>query len=128
VFYIFEVLYCFTLATIKMSIIFFYQRIFTDEKFRPYLHGTQFFNAALCAVYLLVDFVQCLPLSFFWEGWDGEHEGKCININALAWSHAIINIVLDMWMIGLPASQIWGINLRYSKKAQVLAMFSVGIL
>jgi hypothetical protein len=103
---------------IKISIIFFHQRIFEEEKFRHYLHGTQIFNFLLVGAYLAVDFAQCIPLSHFWDGWTREASGRCVDIN----------IVLDVWMIGLPASQIWGMNMQFAKKAQVLLMFGLGIL
>jgi hypothetical protein len=36
-----------------------------------------------------------------WHYWDGEHEGRCNNINAQSWAAAAINIVLDVATISL---------------------------
>lgn len=58
----------------------------------------------------------------------GEHVGRCINIYAMAWAHAIINIALDVWMLALPASQVWGLKMPLRRKLGVMVMFGLGIL
>ena len=58
----------------------------------------------------------------------GEHVGRCINIYAMAWAHAIINIALDLWMLALPASQVWGLKMPFRRKLGVMVMFGLGIL
>ncbi|KAG8161106.1 hypothetical protein KVR01_009370 [Diaporthe batatas] len=66
-------------------------------------------------------------MSYFWDMWDGEHVGRCINIYAMAWAHAIINIALDVWMLALPASQVWGLKMPLRRKLGVMVMFGLGI-
>jgi hypothetical protein len=58
----------------------------------------------------------------------GEHVGRCINIYAMAWAQAIINIALDLWMLALPASQVLRLNMQLRKKMGVMVMFGLGIL
>lgn len=128
IFFIFEALYFFTLATIKASILFFYLRIFPDQTFRIVLWCTQIFNLLSATTFIIIICVQCRPVSYFWTGWDGEHEGSCWDINAIAWAHGGINTALDVWMLVLPATQIYGLNIQLKKKIWVLAMFGVGIL
>lgn len=76
----------------------------------------------------MADFFQCQPISYFWESWDGEHSGHCFNINALAWAHSALNIALDFWMLYLPATQIWSLQMKLKKKLGVILMFGIGIL
>ncbi|KAL2279610.1 hypothetical protein FJTKL_13299 [Diaporthe vaccinii] len=45
----------------------------------------------------------------------------------MAWSHAIINIALDLWMLALPASQVWGLKMPLRRKIGVMIMFGLGI-
>ncbi|POS69965.1 CFEM domain-containing protein [Diaporthe helianthi] len=66
-------------------------------------------------------------MSYFWNMWDGDHVGRCINIYAMAWAHAIINIALDVWMLALPASQVWGLKMPFRRKLGVMVMFGLGI-
>jgi hypothetical protein len=61
--------------------------------------------------------------------WDGEHQGTClINNNALGFANAGISILLDIWMLCLPLTQLLKLSLHWKKKVGVAMMFSVGLL
>ncbi|KAJ4392170.1 hypothetical protein N0V93_005793 [Gnomoniopsis smithogilvyi] len=124
----FELLYTITLGLIKVSICFFYMRLFPDRIVRRCLWATQVFNVLLVCVFLIVDLTQCKPLSWFWNRLDQDttKTGTCIDINGMTWAHAIINIALDLWMLALPATQILGLQMALAKKLHVLAMFALG--
>ncbi|WQF79417.1 Putative extracellular membrane protein, CFEM [Colletotrichum destructivum] len=128
-FFAFEILYFVTLAVIKASILFLYLRIFgaITETFRQVLWGTHIFNIAVCVTFIVVNLNQCKPLSYFWHGWDGKHPGYCINLSAMTLSHAVLNIAIDVWMLVLPATQIYKLNLQKRQKAGIMMMFGVGI-
>ncbi|KAJ4393561.1 hypothetical protein N0V93_002773 [Gnomoniopsis smithogilvyi] len=128
VFFAFEAIYAFVLGVIKISICFLYLRIFPGHRFRVVVWATQVFNIALVFAFIVADVLQCRPLSYFWQGWDGEHEGYCLNLTAFVYSHAALNIALDVWMLALPASQIWQLNMNMKKKVGVIAMFGFGVL
>lgn len=113
---------------IKISICFLYLRIFSTSTLRKVLWGTQIFNILLIVAFLCADFGQCVPLSYFWLAWDKEHSGSCFNINAMAYAHSAINIALDIWMLILPATEVWRLNMSSKKKLSVSAMFAIGIL
>ncbi|TDZ40084.1 Satratoxin biosynthesis SC1 cluster protein 4 [Colletotrichum sidae] len=128
-FFAFEIVYSITLAVIKASILFLYLRIFgaITETFRQILWATQIFNVAVCLTFVIVNVNQCKPLSYFWHGWDGRHPGYCIDLSAMALSHASLNIAIDVWMLVLPATQIYKLNLQKRQKAGIMSMFGVGI-
>ncbi|EFQ25243.1 uncharacterized protein GLRG_00387 [Colletotrichum graminicola M1.001] len=126
--FICTILYMNGLAFIKASILFFYLRIFPDEKFRRILWGTQLFNLLLGISFTAVVLGGCRPLNFFWNGWwAGKMEEKCINMNAFSICNGAFNLALDVWMLMLPASQIYNLRMEWKKKAGVILMFSVGI-
>ncbi|KAI3395630.1 hypothetical protein diail_1068 [Diaporthe ilicicola] len=127
IFFVFELLYALTLGIIKISICFLFLRLFPDKRIRRLLWGTQVFIVVLIVTYLIADLAQCQPMSYFWDMWDGDHVGRCNNLNGMAWSHAIINIALDLWMLALPASQVWGLNMPLRRKLGVMIMFGLGI-
>lgn len=127
-FFVFEVLYSFALAMVKISICFLYLRLFPNRRFRNFVWATQVFNTVFLVISVIVDLNQCHPLSHFWNGWDGEDQGHCINLNAYAWVHAVINIVLDFWMLALPATQVWNLDITRKKKLCIMTMFGFGIL
>ncbi|KAH8890042.1 hypothetical protein GQ53DRAFT_842284 [Thozetella sp. PMI_491] len=127
IFFVFEVLYTFAIGCVKSSILFFFLRIFPEGRCHTWLWLTQAFNITLTAAFISVDLLQCRPLSFFWESWDGEHKGSCINIAAMAWAHGGFEIALDIWMLALPAWQIVKLNISKEKKIWVLFIFGMGI-
>ncbi|KAJ0161153.1 hypothetical protein CTA2_6679 [Colletotrichum tanaceti] len=128
-FFAFEIMYFVTLALIKASILFLYLRIFgaITETFCRVLWGTHIFNVAVCVTFIVVNLNQCKPLSYFWYGWDGKYPGYCINLSAMTLWHAVLNIAIDVWMLVLPATQIYKLNLQKRQKAGIMMMFGVGI-
>jgi hypothetical protein len=120
------VLYFTTITLLKLSIIFFYIRIFTTPSAQRLLWGTAAFTLVWGIVYVIVAIFQCQPISYFWTRWDGLHEGKCLNINAITASNAGLSIALDFWSLGIPLWQLWGLNMHWKRKVGVLVMFCVG--
>jgi hypothetical protein len=127
-FYIIEVLYFWEVSTLKMSLLFFYIRIFPTPLARKLLWGTVVFNAAFGISYVFSSIFQCTPVEFFWLKWDGLHQGHCVDINALAWSNSAISIALDIWMLAIPLWQLHTLQLNWKRKVGVAMMFFVGTL
>ncbi|KAK6226428.1 cfem domain-containing protein [Colletotrichum tabaci] len=128
-FYALQTLYHSCIDMVKASILFMYLRIFhlPDEKIRVALWITMGINILSGLSFIFVGLFQCQPISLAWTFWTGEATGKCVDIVLLALSHAGINITLDLWMLILPATQIWGMNLAVRKKVAIMAMFSLGL-
>lgn len=125
-FYIIEVLYFALVSFLKMSLLLFFLRIFPTPIVRRLLWGTIAFNVTFGLTFIFVGIFQCQPISYYWQKWDGEHEGTCMNINAVGWANAAISIALDIWMLAIPLSQLKSLNLHWKKKVGVGIMFSVG--
>lgn len=79
-FEILAVLYFATLMLLKLSTLFFYIKVFTTPRAARLLWGTALFTFVWGVVYIIVAIFQCQPISFFWNRWDGLHEGTCLNI------------------------------------------------
>ncbi|KAH9217069.1 hypothetical protein DL95DRAFT_263739, partial [Leptodontidium sp. 2 PMI_412] len=126
VFFAMELLYFGQIGAVKMSILFFYLRLFPGPTFRKWVWGTIIFNALFTVLFVLIGLLQCQPIRFYWKRWDNEHKGACMNINALGWANAAISIALDVWMLALPMTQLVNLNLHWKKKLSVAAMFGVG--
>lgn len=118
--------YFLNLAVLKLTLLLFYLRIFPSQKLRWLLWGTVAFDVLFGASFVIAVLAQCTPIDFFWFRWDGEHQGHCVNINAIGWSNAAISIALDLWMLALPLSQLRALRLHWKKKVAVALMFVVG--
>lgn len=127
-FYILEILYFNVLALLKLSLLFFYLRIFPGKNIRRLIWATIAFDVAYGLSFVTVAIFQCKPISYYWNRFDGQHTGKCINMNALAWANAAISIALDFWMLALPLSQVFSLKMKWKKKLSVALMFCVGTL
>ncbi|KAF1999345.1 hypothetical protein P154DRAFT_229714 [Amniculicola lignicola CBS 123094] len=125
-FYVIEVLYFTQLALLKLSLLFFFKRIFPGPAINKIIWGTITFDILFGIAFTVAAIFQCKPISYYWTLWDGEHKGTCININALGWSNAAISIALDAWMLFIPLSQLVHLKLALNKKIGVALMFCVG--
>lgn len=127
-FHVMAYLYFSQIMLLKLSLLFFYLRIFPSQGVRRTLWATAIFNCIFGIVFVFVAIFQCQPVSYFWTKWDGMHEGKCFDIGIITWSNAAISIVLDVWMLAIPLSQLKKLNLDWKKKVGVGMMFGVGTL
>lgn len=128
VFFVMEVFYFFQVACLKVTLLFFYIKIFPFQEVRRLLWGTLIFTAIFGITFTLVGVFQCQPISYYWTKWDGEHTGKCVSIDAVVWSNAAISIALDIWMLIIPLWQLKHLPLSWLRKLGVALMFVLGTL
>lgn len=124
-FVIAEVLYIANLTATKISILFFYLRVFQLRWFRNAVWVTMFMVAAWGVAFSLVIVFQCHPIS---GAWDRTVPSKCLPLNAIAYSSAAISIAQDILILGLPVTQLLGLQMNLRKKLNVLAMFGIGAM
>lgn len=128
-FYVMEILYFVELTFLKLSLLFFYRRIFPNAIVARFIWGTIAFNIAFGIAFVFAGIFQCRPISHYWTSWDGvDTGGMCININGLAWANAAISIAVDVWMLGIPLFQVAKLQMALKKKLAVSLMFVVGTL
>ncbi|KAI4957024.1 hypothetical protein J4E86_005496 [Alternaria arbusti] len=125
-FYIMAWLYFTQLMLLKLTLLFFYIRVFPSKGVQRLLWGTIVFTILWGVAFIIVAIFQCRPIQYFWTKWDGMHEGTCLEINAITASNAAISIALDFWILGVPLWQLWGLKLHWKKKVGVALMFCVG--
>ncbi|RGP78981.1 hypothetical protein FLONG3_2887 [Fusarium longipes] len=125
-FLIMACLYFSVQACLKLTMIFFYLRIFPGKTVRRLLWASVVFTVGFWIAFIIVVIFQCQPISYFWTRWDHEHSGKCASVNGITWSHAAINIALDFWILAIPLSQLRKMKLDWRKKVGVGLMFCVG--
>ncbi|KAI6356031.1 hypothetical protein MCOR25_007985 [Pyricularia grisea] len=128
VIFIFEPFYFVMICLVKSSILFTYMRIFREPDAHRVFRFTHYFNMFQTGVFIILCFVQCRPLDHFWLGWTGnKHPGSCWHMNDIPVIHAIVGVLLDVWMFGLPATLVWRLNLKSREKIGVLLMFGFGL-
>jgi hypothetical protein len=128
--YILTLTYFLMVPTVKLALLFFFLRIFPKTWTRRLLWATIVFNVIYGIVFIIVGVFQCRPISYYWTQWDdtSSTSGHCNNLNAIAWSNAIISIVIDIWMLALPLYEVYHLQLSWRRKICVSLMFLVGTL
>lgn len=127
-FFFIEVLYFFQVTSLKLSLLFFYLRIFPDKTVQKLLWGSVGVVVVFGVTFIFIGIFQCTPISFFWTKWDGLGQGHCLDTNIIGWTNASISIALDLWMLAIPLSQLRGLRMNMKKKIGVAAMLCVGTL
>ncbi|KAK7935069.1 hypothetical protein PG985_000564 [Apiospora marii] len=125
-FYAITICYFSEVFLLKLSILFFYLRIFPAKGMKRLLWATIVFDVLFGIAFVLVGIFQCTPISENWTAWKGTGEGHCANQSAIAWANAAISITMDVWMLAIPMSQLRSLNLHWKKKVGVGLMFCVG--
>jgi len=125
-FYVMATLYFTQVTLLKLTLTFFYIRVFPSPRVQRLLWGTVIFISLWGFTFVMTAIFQCRPIHYFWTKWDGLHEGHCLDINAITTSNASLSIALDFWILGIPLFQLWGLKMNWKKKVGVGLMFCVG--
>ncbi|KAK5456025.1 hypothetical protein LTS15_005344 [Exophiala xenobiotica] len=121
-----EIFYMCVIGFTKMALLLLYYKVFPTQPFRKLVIASMVVCALYIPTFALGIALHCIPISYTWTSWTGETTGHCMNLNAFAWAHAIINIVFDIWIIILPVPQLFQLNLGTRKKVHLILMFSIG--
>ncbi|KAH6974276.1 hypothetical protein BKA56DRAFT_490607 [Ilyonectria sp. MPI-CAGE-AT-0026] len=127
-FWIDQMLYSLHLYSTKISILYFLSSIFTSPLFRKITTGMLIFVAVSGAATLITTGLQCLPASYNWTGWDGEHVGHCNNLNSQTYAFGAINMVCDLAILIMPLPELYKLQVKGRQKIQLFVMFSLGII
>ncbi|KAH6686948.1 hypothetical protein F5X68DRAFT_240413 [Plectosphaerella plurivora] len=113
-------------AMARTSLLFFYLRIFWASDFRLIVYGLIVVNLSIGVAFAVADSLQCDPPSFFWNGWDGPHNGECHPLRTISWVHSILNVILDIATLGMAFWMVRRLDMRWRKKFTVIGMFTLG--
>lgn len=129
IYWIDESIYVSILPLTKISICYFYLRIFPKKSFCIATYVLIALNVAYIIVFVTVSVFQCRPIRAAWLRWDGSYaDAYCNSENKQAWASAAINMILDIMTMSLPLMELSKLTLKTKKKVFVMLMFSVGFL
>ncbi|KAK1633460.1 CFEM domain-containing protein [Colletotrichum phormii] len=127
-FFIDESFYLACLGLTKISVLFFYLRIFPNKSFRWATYATMIYIIISTTVVLFMQIFQCIPFDYNWLGWKGDFgPHHCLDINALAFVAGGLSISHDLIILALPLPLLWHLNTSKRSKMGILFMFSLGI-
>ncbi|KAI3548704.1 CFEM domain-containing protein [Colletotrichum filicis] len=115
-FFVEELLYSFVVAVTKLSILIFYLRLFAETWFRVVCYVMLGVTTVYGIGQILAIVLVCSPVSYNWTQWDGEHQGKCGNVNLMAFINGGVNIAIDFILFILPVTQFITVSWTLKKK------------
>ncbi|KAL8687779.1 MAG: hypothetical protein Q9218_006148, partial [Villophora microphyllina] len=118
-----ELVYVLASPAIKLSIIFFYRRVFSVPNFRRASSVIIALTVAWAIAVFLVPLFQCRPLAKYWNR---QLPGYCINGLTYIVANQGVNIALDFMILILPQPMIWRLHRPGKDKAALSALFLVG--
>ena len=128
-------LYLITISLTKVSILLFYLRLFGTPGTRPGLRRMIYTTQVLVIVWLIASSIpgiyRCHPIDDMWNPliFSGiDVRDHCIDENAYYVSTSVVNVALDFWILVLPVSIVWTLQLSRRRKAGLIAIFLLGIL
>ncbi|KAK7728675.1 hypothetical protein SLS63_006536 [Diaporthe eres] len=94
-FYVLQILYVIGLPMVKLSLLFFYLRVFPARPVRRVLWGTIVLILMYTVTFLFISIFECTPISFFWESWDGLklHWKKKVSVGLMFFVGTFVTVV-----------------------------------
>lgn len=129
-FYVVQILYPILMCLIKISLTLFYLTLFPSRGIRLLLWITVVVHILLSIAFSFTIIFQCLPVSYQRKKYDLQEpsrvNGSCINMNASGWVNAATTLASDVWLLGIPLSQIRKLRLHWKKRVGAALMFLTG--
>lgn len=121
----------------KLSILYFYLQFFPFTVFprvRTAIYATMVVTVAMAVSFTMTVVFQSTPIGSYWNEFNEdipapERAGwKRINLAVYGYAGSSLQILLDLWLMGLPMPELLRLSLPIRKKIAVCFMFAVGSL
>lgn len=124
-----EIHYPITMAIIKTSILLFYLRLFGVRKwFRRVLYVTESVVVCWCVATVFAAIFRCSPVRYGLLPVTKQTISHCDDIDAYLLATSVLNVVVEFWILLLPLSIVWTLELPNKQKLAVSCMFLLGAL
>ncbi|CAD6572283.1 MAG: hypothetical protein ASARMPRED_005221 [Alectoria sarmentosa] len=121
-------LYFTTNATIKISLLLLYYRLFFPSRpFRIALYNTAIIVVAWWIAVLFADIFQCVPVNAFWDnGIKNVKTARCMSTVHFSIGTGVINLVTDVMVLCLPIPMVWSLRTNRTQKIAMTGIFLLG--
>ncbi|KAK6344400.1 hypothetical protein TWF696_008036 [Orbilia brochopaga] len=119
----YQIIYPLVLLFIKLSILSFYLGISPQKWYRYAVNSVLAFVVAWTVAVIFAYIFECPDPS---RAWSPEFPQGCVNLSALYYSSASINIATDLVILLLPIPVLHRLQIDRRRKVALIAIFSVG--
>ncbi|PSR80432.1 hypothetical protein BD289DRAFT_455302 [Coniella lustricola] len=124
--YTFHVLGTVGLGVIKLSVLFFYRRIFAIRAFRIVNNVFIGLTVAWTVAITFALAFQCYPVYYVWALFESEYPDHCVEVTSLYIAVAVSDMVLDILIFLLPLPHLYSLQMPLGRKLAVGAIFLLG--
>lgn len=110
---------------VKLSILFFYLRVFINRKLRLAVKICMGFTLVWSVGNIMQVFLICRP---FRSSWDITVKGTCGNRQGSFIAIGAFNVVTDWIILTLPIPTVWKLQMPRSGKIALTFVFTIGLL
>lgn len=110
---------------IKVALLFVMRRLFYPDRRKVLIIHASI--GVLVLYYIPALFIKiffCKPISAYWYG--TANGGECIDQQQVIIADSAISIVSDLWILILPLSMLWSLQMSWMKKLRVLGILGAG--
>ncbi|KAJ2971883.1 hypothetical protein NUW58_g9298 [Xylaria curta] len=126
--YAYELIGAGGLCFIKLSVLFFFRRIFRVRAFIIINNIVIGLTASWGIAYLFALAFQCVPPSILWEKLESEYGPYCVMVLPFYLSFAFTDLILDVIIFILPVPHLWQLVMPMRQKLGVALIFFLGSL
>jgi hypothetical protein len=124
-----SMLYLLSSNLTKLSLLWFYRRIFTTEPIRRILLCVTIFVIGYFVTFIGVLLFECRPLNFYWtSSATPTPNGTCADEASIHLVSGILNVIIDATILVLPLQAVFNLKINRRQKIQVASIFLAGIL
>ena len=120
----YQILFALAVTTIKVSILFFYDRIFPMRSFRFCAIGVGILNIIWCIIFTVGLVFASKPTAYFWD--HAIRNAKGVNEIPFGIGISVANVITDFIVLILPVPILWKLQMKKEKKIAVTAIFLLG--
>lgn len=105
-----------------------YRRVFVPRRWGTFDIILRLLETSILFFYVastLVKIFECTPRSRIW---DKSVAGKCANVSAILNASGVFNIITDILILLVPVKSVWNLKMKWKRKMQVVAVFTVGLM
>ncbi|OAL62460.1 hypothetical protein A7C99_7045 [Trichophyton rubrum] len=120
-----QYVYLILTATIKLTFLFFYRRVFSPQTLSNILitFGITFVTVTHVAI-LFATIFSCSPIA---RAWNIAIPGRCINPTILPYLSGALSSATDLYVLILPIYPVWNLHMKLRRKIKLLGVFGLGI-
>ncbi|KAI1850712.1 hypothetical protein JX266_003994 [Neoarthrinium moseri] len=121
----FQILYLWALALVKLSVLFFYLRVFVEPRTKLAVKITIGIVLLWAVGHTLGMVFACSPIPFQWD--PTIVGGSCGNLITLYAVLITTNIITDLMVMALPMHTVWHLKMRMAEKVGLTACLTLGL-